>query len=175
MDPYRPESWHDFFLATSGASAALAGLLFVAIALHIQTIASDPEYRGIARGSLIGLVNVLVVSLVPLVAQPAGWLGRELVGVGAAAIAVGAAYQLASIRRIGWRLRRSSLLLRSGFGYLLSIGGVGAGLSIIFGVGPGLYVLAFLVVVVLLWSLWDAWVLLMFVADDEMAAERKGP
>jgi modulator of FtsH protease len=174
MDPYRPELWHDFFLATSGASAALAGLLFVAISLHIEAIASDLEYRGISRGSLLGLVNVLVVSLVPLVAQPAGWLGKELVGIGAASIAAGAAYQLAAIRRSGWHVRRS-ILMRTGFGSLLSIGGIGAGLSIALEVGPGLYIIAFLLVVVLLWSLWDAWVLLMFVANDEIAAERKRP
>ena len=173
MDGYQPERWHDFFLATSGGSAALAGLLFVAISLHVRYIADDREYRGIARGSLIGLVNVLVVSLVPLVAQPAGSLGLELVAIGAGAVAVGGAYQLASIRRNGWRVRRSSLW-RSGFGYLLSVAGVIAGLSISFRVGPGLYIVAFILVLVLLWSLWDAWVLLMGVADEELAAERKG-
>jgi modulator of FtsH protease len=174
MDQYRPELWHDFFLATSGASAALAGLLFVAISLHIEAIASDPEYRGISRGSLLGLVNVLVVSLVPLVVQPAGWLGRELVAIGAASIAAVAAYQLAATWRRGVHVRRS-ILLRTGFGSLLSIGGIVAGLSIAVEVGPGLYIIATLLVVVLLWSLWDAWVLLMFVATDEMAADRKGP
>jgi modulator of FtsH protease len=195
MDQYQPERWHDYFLATSGASAALAGLLFVAISLHIRYIATDPQYRGISGGALIGLVNVLVVSLVPLVAQPSGWLGPELVGIGAGSIAAGAAYQLAAIRRPyltqpstrdpghptrsawrlgGWHVRRSNLQ-RSGLGYLLSLGGVVAGLSITFRVGPGLYILALILVVVLVWSLWDAWVLLLGIADEEMEAERTGP
>jgi len=173
MDTYLAEPWHDFFLATSGASAALAGLLFVAISLHVRYIAGDREYRGIAGGSLIGLVNVLVVSLVPMVAQPAGWLGPELVAIGAGSIAVGGVYQLAAIRRSGWRVPGSSLQ-RAGFGYLLSVGGVVAGLSISFRAGPGLYIVAFILVVVLLWSLRDAWVLLMGVADEELAAERNG-
>jgi len=174
MGAYQQEMWHDYFLATSGASAALAGLLFVAISLHIRSIATDPGYRNISRGSLIGLVNVLVISLVPLAAQPAGWLGPELVAIGAASIAVAGTYQVASIRWRGRPVTRSSLW-RSGFGLLLSIGGVLAGLSISFRVGPGLYIIAVTLVVVLLWSLWDAWILLMFVADDEIAAERKEP
>src|SRR5215471_15360395 len=115
MGQYQAEPWHDYFLATSGASAALAGLIFVAISLHVRYIATDPQYRGISRGALIGLVNVLVVSLVPLVAQPAGWLGPELVALGAGSIAAGGAFQLAAIRRSGWRVRRSSLQ-RSGLG-----------------------------------------------------------
>ena len=174
MDPYQQEPWHDYFLATSGASAALAGLLFVATSLHIRYIATDPVYRGMSRGSIIGLVNVLVLSLVALVHQPPGWLGPELAGIGAGYIAAGGAYQLASIRRSGWHVPRSTLQ-RSGFGYLLAIAGVAGGLSISFRAGPGLYILAFILVAVLLWSLWDAWVLLMGVADEEMAAERKGP
>jgi hypothetical protein len=147
--------------------------LFVAISLHIRYIATDREYRSMSRGALIGLVNVLIISLVPLVSQPAQWLGLELVGIGVGSIAGGGAYQLASMRRGRWQVPRSSIC-RSGFGYLLSTGGVVAGLSIVFGVGPGLYLLAFCLAVVLLWSLWDAWTLLMGVADDETAAESKG-
>jgi len=173
MDLYKQEPWHDYFLATSGASAALAGLLFVAISLHIRYIATDPVYRSTSRGSVIGLVNVLVLSLVALVPQPAGWLGLELVGIAAAFIAVYGAYELASMRRSAWRIRRSTLQ-RSGFGYMLAIAAVAGGLSISFRVGPGLYILAFILVVVLLWSLWDAWGLLMGVADEEIASERKG-
>src|SRR5262249_25635176 len=75
-------------------------------------------------------------------------------------------------RRSALRIRRSTLQ-RSGFGYLLAIAAVAGGLSISFRVGPGLYILAFILVVVLLWSLWDAWGLLMGVADEEIAAERK--
>jgi len=41
MDPYRPEGWHDFFLATAGAAAGLTGLLFVAMSLHMRFIATD--------------------------------------------------------------------------------------------------------------------------------------
>ncbi|MBO0684241.1 MAG: hypothetical protein J2P45_13860, partial [Candidatus Dormibacteraeota bacterium] len=74
----------------------------------------------------------------------------------------------------GWQVARATLH-RPILGYLLATVGVIGGLSISFRVGPGLYILAFVVVVVLVWSLWDAWVLLMGVADEEIAAEGKGP
>lgn len=174
MAPFEQEAWHDFFLATSGASAALAGLLFVAISLHIRYIATDPVYRGTSRGSVIGLVNVLVLSLVALVQQPSAWLGVELVVIGAGYIAVGSTYHLVSIRRSGWNVSRAALQ-RPVLGYLLAAAGVVGGLSIGFRAGPGLYLLALILVVVLVWSLWDAWLLLMGVADEEIAAEGKGP
>jgi len=79
MDPYRPDSWHDFYLATAGAAAALTGLLFVALSLHIRYIANEPMYRRMARGSLIGLMQTLVLSLAVLVRQPESWLGVELI------------------------------------------------------------------------------------------------
>jgi hypothetical protein len=31
MDPYQPDQWHDFFLATAGAAAALTGLAQIGI------------------------------------------------------------------------------------------------------------------------------------------------
>jgi len=84
-----------------------------------------------ARGSLVGLVSVLVLSLVALVHQPAVWLGVELAVIGIAYFPVGGALQLASVRNIGTSHRRS-ILVRSGVGYLLALIGVfgGANLNI---------------------------------------------
>lgn len=174
IDPYQQLQWHDFFVGTAGASAALAGLLFVAISLHIRYVATTFAHRGRARGSVLGLVNVLVVSLVALFPQPAGWLGLELVVIASAYIAVGVGYELVSISRRGW-LRSGSTLWRPSVGYLLSAGAVIGGLSLTLRTGPGLYILAVILVVVLVWSLWDAWVLLMGIADEEVSAEGKDP
>lgn len=173
VGPYQQPPWHDFFLATAGASAALAGLLFVAISLHVRYIATASVHRSRSRGSLIGLVNVLVLSLVALVQQPAGWLGLELLVIGAGYVLFGAVYQLVSIGRRGRQARQVSPsgLWQSSFGYLLGAAGAVAGLSIALRFGPGLYLLALILVVILVWSLWDAWVLLMGVADEEIAEE----
>jgi modulator of FtsH protease len=174
MDLYQPDQWHDFFLATAGAAAALTGLLFVAISLHIRYIATDVQYRSMARGSLIGLVMALVLSLAALLHQPSGWLGWELVGIGIAYAPFGGVYQLFKARRRVGRVP-GNWVLRAGAGYLLALAGLLGGLSVALRAGPGLFVVAFIIVVIVLWNLWDAWVLLMGVADEELAAEGKGP
>ncbi len=46
------------------------------------------------------------------------------------------------------------------------------GLSVALRAGPGLFIVAFILVAVLLWNLWDAWVLLMGVADEEITKGR---
>jgi modulator of FtsH protease len=168
MNPYQAEQWHDFFLATAGAAAALTGLLFVAISLHIQYVATNPIYRSMARGSLVGLVMVLVLSLVALVHQPSAWLGVELTVLGIAYLPLGGALQKASMRSRANTSQRSTVV-RAGVGSLLALIGVAGGLSVSFEVGPGLFIVASIMVAILLWNLWDAWVLLMGVADEEIA------
>ena len=46
---YNPADWHDFFVMTGGAAAALAGLLFLAMSLHAREIIANPS--GSAEGS----------------------------------------------------------------------------------------------------------------------------
>ena len=172
MDPYQPEQWHDFFLATAGAAAGLTGLLFVALSLHIRYIATEPRYRDIARGSLIGLVTALVLSLLVLVRQPVTWLGPELGLVGLAYLVLVGGQQLLTLRARSWSIPRGSLV-RSLIAYFMAFAGSvsSAGMSI--AVGPGLYLSAVIVVAIVLWSLWNAWLLVIGVADEEIEAETK--
>jgi hypothetical protein len=44
---YQPEQWHSLFEAIAGASATLAGLIFVAVSLNLKEI-----LRGRARPSV---------------------------------------------------------------------------------------------------------------------------
>jgi hypothetical protein len=59
---YSPLVWHDFFVGTIGASAALTGLLFVAISINLDQILKYPQLPGRAAGTLGILVSALVVS-----------------------------------------------------------------------------------------------------------------
>ena len=172
VDPYQPQLWHDFFLAIAGAAAALAGLLFVAMSLHLRYIATEPVYRDTARGSLIGLVLALVLSLLVLLPQPAPWLAFETGFAALAYLAGFGAYQLITMRR-GVRIPTESVL-RSIGAYALTVVGLASALGQVFRLGPGLYVLAVIVVTIVVWSLWNAWVLVMGVADEEIAKGTPG-
>lgn len=168
MDPYQPEPWHDFFLATASAAAALTGLVFVALSLHMEYIAKTQVYRDMARGSLIGLVMAVVLCLLVLVSQPVQWLSVELAFGGFTYLAVVGGQQLWSVWRAGRRVATESLV-RSLASYLLALAGGATGIGQILRLGPGLYVTAVIVVTIMLWALWNSWVLLIGVADEELA------
>jgi hypothetical protein len=59
--------WHDFFVAEAGASAALAGLLFVAISINLTRILEFPQLPARAAEALLALVSVLVIATFALV------------------------------------------------------------------------------------------------------------
>lgn len=171
MDAYQPDAWHDFFVASAGAAAALTGLLFVALSLHIRFIAANPIHRSQARGSLIGLVQVLVLSLAALMRQPAAWAAIEQVLIGVFYLVIIGGYQVVTWSRAHWRIPRVSLF-RSSYGYLLAIVGIVGGVSIYTRTGPGLYAVAFIVAVIIVWNLRNAWFLLMGVADEYLVEAR---
>src|SRR4029077_18335466 len=53
-------SWHDYFAMVGGGSAALTGLVFVAMTLHLEEIIGNPVHRHRARTILTGLTAVFI-------------------------------------------------------------------------------------------------------------------
>src|SRR3989442_15518690 len=52
--------WHDYFIVVGSGAAALTGLVFVAMTLHLDDIVSDPVHRHRARTILTGLTAVFI-------------------------------------------------------------------------------------------------------------------
>ena len=169
IDAYNPEAWHDFFLASAGAAAALTGLLFIGLSLHVRYIASSSTHRNMARGSLIGLVLVLVASLIVLIPESPTWMGLQLAGLNVAYIVFVGGYQLSIYRRMQWRVPTGSIL-RQGLGIVLALLGVLGGATLAAQSGGGLYIAAVVVTAIVVWNLRNAWALLMGVVDEDIEA-----
>ena len=81
MHAYSTDGWGNLFLAGAGASAALAGVLFVAMSINLERILQGAGLPGRAGEAIVLLVAVLVVSMLGLVpGQSPTVLGGELLG-----------------------------------------------------------------------------------------------
>ncbi|MGO9955687.1 MAG: hypothetical protein ACLP50_06825 [Solirubrobacteraceae bacterium] len=71
--------WRDYFVMVGGGGAALTGLVFVAMSLHLSDIASNPTHRHRARTILTALTDVFVrCGLVLMGGQSARAVGVEI-------------------------------------------------------------------------------------------------
>jgi modulator of FtsH protease len=82
---YTAADWSDLFVASAGASAALTGLLFVAVSVNIRDILKYEGLPARALQTLLLLLSAVVVSLVGLIpGQSTSALGGELLAIGLA-------------------------------------------------------------------------------------------
>ena len=165
ISAYDPSAWHDFFLTAGTAAAALTGLLFVALSIHLDRILGHAEHRFRARGNFFGLTVVLVTSLLVLIPTLNGrWMGAWLIVTNAAA----AALTTWHFRSVLPTFFRGSVVfqLRVALAYVLILIGAIGGVSVILGAGGGLAWPAAESIGMLLIALLGAWSLLVGVAQN---------
>jgi hypothetical protein len=126
MSAFDPVAWRDLFVGSMGASAALTGLLFVAISIDLEQILKFPNLPGRAAGSLGILVVALVVACCGLApGQSLGALGTEI-AVAGGVVTLQSVWVTVRRREEGdpvlWKLERLLTLLLPGL--VLSEGSV---------------------------------------------------
>jgi hypothetical protein len=144
-----PAAWQNFYVMMGGANAALTGLVFVALSIHLREILDHPLLRPRAVIALTVLTTQIVIAAIVLVPQSSQLIGFEIFLVNAAFLTVDLRNRVALTIS---RARLLSLLIRAVYIY--------SAVSLMLRVGGGFYVLALIVVVTLGRTMSSAWALL---------------
>lgn len=154
--------WGGFFAAQVGASAALAGLLFVGVSINLGKILAAPflPLRGfLALLLLIAIMAVSSLLLMPALSQTAAGLG--ILGIGLLIWGAGGA-----IEWTGWRHRApeqhaGTFLANVVLLEAATIPWLVAGILVLYDGAGGLYWLAGGIILAFVKAVVDAWVLLV--------------
>ena len=143
-------------MATATASAALLGLIFVAISLHVDQVESNAVLRNRARINLQGLAVLLAICLCILIPQQSNvWLGGEIIG----AIAIYWLLGVIGVVRANTAMGRipRTVWIRLITQNSMSLLTLAAGISLVVNWGPGLILQAPVVIVGLPIATFNAW------------------
>lgn len=150
------EGWENFFVIAGGASAALTGLVFVAVSLNVDRILVSPGLRKIAAQTLVLLIMPLIMSLILITPMDQRWIAGLscVVGgffLGLTLVVVGHGMDLSQESSAIRRLRHLTPTLS------VCVLIVIAGVSILLDFGGGLYWLVPAVILALLGGVANAW------------------
>jgi hypothetical protein len=161
VNAFDPVAWSDFFIATAGAGAALAGLVFVAFSINLREILKFPGVTGRGAESLILLLAPVFVAVIGL------WpIGSTRV-VGLALTVLGLAFWLTVVLIILRPGRDRPVATRNQYlsriipGQLATLPTMAAGISLAIGLGPGLHLLVLGTMATLAAGVIGAWILLV--------------
>ena len=149
----QPAAWHELAATFATIAAALFGLFFVAMALHLDAISTNATVRARARVSLQSLALSVVQSLLILVPrQPPLWLGIELITTEIVYVMLVAPPIIKLVPHSGAGLR-----VRAGITALIAAMPIAAGISLIAGHGPGLLLQVPAIIIGVVLGCWQAW------------------
>jgi modulator of FtsH protease len=151
--------WKDFYVASAGASAALAGLVFVAVSINVERIL---QFRGLPERGLVTvllLLSAVVVSLFGLIPdQSQEAFGVEVVVVGLALCAAVLGLTLHSRPEPGQESHMRSALTVPSVGAIALLAG---GVVLLAGGDSGTYVVFAGIIGAIVGGVLNAWVLLV--------------
>jgi hypothetical protein len=158
---YDAEPWSDFAAGMAGAAAALAGLVFVAVSINIQTILAMPGVPERAVKALVMLSSPVFLGLAVLIpGQPDAALGVELLVVSAVLGPALVHLGRPAMRAVG-RSGRSWVVSNTIPALVVAVAPVVAAIGLLTASLGGLYWIPAAVAFGLLGGLLNAWVLLV--------------
>lgn len=153
-----PAAWQNFYIMIGTANAAITGLLFVALSMHLKQILSHPIYKPRAIVVLVILTTQIIISAIVLTPQPRVAMGWEILALNLAFLALNVRFRTPARITPG-----SALTIAFRVVYLL------ASLSLITGIGGGFYVLGAILTLTVVRSISNCWTLLTAVEGDTAA------
>ena len=134
---YRPDDWHDFYVALAGVSGALLGLIFVAVSLHLEEVSRHRVLRNRVRLNLVGLSLILLISMACLIPmQGARALAVEMGVLWFADMVIAAESQRRLSKLMGGL--SSAMIFRTSVAITVAALGMVSAVSLWFGAGGGL-------------------------------------
>jgi len=155
------QGWSDFYVAVAGASAALAGLIIVAMSVTIKQILASRTLPSRAGATISSMVLILVLAILGLMPQSDVALGIEIIVASAIAllppllmsqrVLTDTTYQVSMLIRVSRVIMGVVPVALALVGGILVIGGLGA----------GLFLVAAGIALIFALSMLNAWVLLV--------------
>ena len=153
--------WDSFFVAQVGASAALAGLVFVGVSINLTKIMSFADLPARALEAVVVLLSVLIASSLLLVpGQPTALLGAEVLVVGLLVWATITAIQTNTYRKVGASYRWE-YVVHIVLGQLATLAFVLAGVALLLRGASGGYWIVPGIICCYLDAISQAWILLI--------------
>jgi hypothetical protein len=156
--------WGDFAVEMGAATAALLGLLFVAVSIRVEPIAGSAELRNRAAQTLtLLLTGLLVAALLAVPGQRKWTLGVEYLALALAVIGVAVVLDRRAGRRSGSALGRRLDSVNPTFltcSLLLVAGAV-----LVLGHEDGIYFVVPALIAVLVGGVVNAWLILVRLTD----------
>ncbi len=168
---YDPSVWRDYFVMVGGGAAALTGLVFVAMTLHLDDIVHHPVHRHRARTILTGLTAVFLRCGLVLM----GGQTRQAVAVELIVVLIAVEVILYRSTRDAFQAADTRVLLRAigSFACLLTEQ-AGAAL-LFFGAVWGLYVVGLGMMASFVFMVSGAWLLLVGVESSQAGRKLSEP
>ncbi|TMC02456.1 MAG: hypothetical protein E6J41_30040 [Chloroflexi bacterium] len=161
MEVYDPEQWNNFFVLVGSGSAALTGLVFVAITINLRGVAQDATHRYRAINMLSGFTSILIVSCFALMGhQTYRTLGIEWLIVSLLAAAINTNGYVQAFRLDG-SSRYALSYVRMVGGSACYLGQIIGALLLYLGPGTGAYIGATALIVTFCYLISGSWLLIV--------------